>query len=1140
VNWRKVSLWSGCGILLLLLLAVGLLFTSDLGGFKPQVERWVSDNTGRHFSIDGEFEVSLGKQIVVIAQDVRLANASWSDNALMLDIGDVEVRVNTWSLLSGPIEIELIRLDDTSIHLELSDSLEPNWLLTETTSGGATVDWLVKQIDVKRLRLVYVSPERIAPLDLRVERLSQRHLDDDFLELTMRAKIDDRDIELQAKAGTWNALLKQKDIDYELQAQLDTLKIVSQGYIDDLIDPRRPSLDFSAQAPNINDLARILQIPERGAGNIDLAGSLTPADDGLLVLNVAGNLGRMQTDATGRFSDLQSLEQADLDLTLSGPDLGQVLGLFGVHQYSGVAFELNIDAERDGPMIIVSEAHASIAEAEFDLAGQLPKFPSLDDSNLHLEIVGTQFERFRETLQLPGAATGPYSLTFDLNVSPDGVEIVRLDVESSLVKVTADGKLDESPGYVGSEFQFDVTLNSLGSIGSAYDIGSFSDRAVRVAGAALLTQEGLRTSGPVNVYSEDVEATVDGLIALTHRFNGSDIAIGLRGSNLSELVNELASVKHIPAQAYDVDARLRIADNAFHFDEVTGTVGRSSVNINALLSIGKRFSGTEIDFEFAGPAIEELTAAFGNQSFRPGAYDFTGQLSMTDDAIRFDDVMLSRDHGQINGDLTLALPLSRLASEFNFSASGDDLRSLIGKVYRFEANEAKFSISAQGALEQTQVLLRKLDISIGDAVALASGDIDFGESSRSTRFSFDINIPNLADLGTFNGRRMREQSLVMNASVEGADGVLLVDDMTVRLGDSDIHGTARLEKGDTPNFSMEISSDSIQFAPLMEEHEAAYDPAPKFADGRLIPNFEIPFERMMGLNATVKLNIGEFQRDVVSLSDVKLDAALQNGEFILHDFKFQAPAGWMQARGSLASAHGSGKATFEATGRGVAFGLSQLNSGLSAASDIDINLQSTGADLRTLAGNLNGIIFHRSSNIVIPRNRFLTKLYGDMVTEIISTVNPFSKTDTVQRLDCAIISLEVSNGIMVTQPYVLFLATKARMVANASINLQSEKIDIRFQTTPRKGFTLSAGEILNPYVKIVGTLAQPSLAVDEQGVLISGGAAVATGGLSILAKAGWERLSRTKKPCQDAVEQGTKMLGDRFPSFGVEGSFMQQ
>jgi hypothetical protein len=86
------------------------------------------------------------------------------------------------------------------------------------------------------------------------------------------------------------------------------------------------------------------------------------------------------------------------------------------------------------------------------------------------------------------------------------------------------------------------------------------------------------------------------------------------------------------------------------------------------------------------------------------------------------------------------------------------------------------------------------------------------------------------------------------------------------------------------------------------------------------------------------------------------------------------------------------------------------------------------------------------------------------------------------------------------------------MVVKSSINLQSEKLSLQFETTPRKGFTISAGEILNPYVKVVGTLAKPTLAVDEQGVLISGGAAVATGGLSILAKAAWQRLARDKKP----------------------------
>jgi len=87
------------------------------------------------------------------------------------------------------------------------------------------------------------------------------------------------------------------------------------------------------------------------------------------------------------------------------------------------------------------------------------------------------------------------------------------------------------------------------------------------------------------------------------------------------------------------------------------------------------------------------------------------------------------------------------------------------------------------------------------------------------------------------------------------------------------------------------------------------------------------------------------------------------------------------------------------------------------------------------------------------------------------------------------------------------------MVIKSSINLQSEKLSLQFETTPRKGITISAGEILNPYVKVVGTLAKPTLAVDEQGVLISGGAA------------------RDKNACQTAAEKSVEALGDRFPEF---------
>ena len=434
-------------------------------------------------------------------------------------------------------------------------------------------------------------------------------------------------------------------------------------------------------------------------------------------------------------------------------------------------------------------------------------------------------------------------------------------------------------------------------------------------------------------------------------------------------------------------------------------------------------------------------------------------------------------------------------------------------------------------LRGTRVSLDRLNLAVGEAKANARGDLNFAESSRSTRFSIGLNIPSLAKLGSIDGRPMREQSLTLNANVVGGGGLLQVDDLTARLGDSDIRGKIRFEKGDVPNLNVEVQSDSVHFAPLLEEQELDYDPAPKFDDGRLIPDIAIPFDRMRNLNAHIKIDIGELKRDALHVTDLKTDLELHDGELTLHDFRLQAPAGWLQARGSLGPADGSGKATLAVAGREIAFGISEHDTDLKGRNDLDVNLESSGTNIRSLAANLNGILFVHSTNIVVPQNRFLKRLYGDMLTEIISTINPFSKSSTINRLDCVVIPLEITKGMLINRPFTLAVNTKVRMVIRSSIDLGTEKLSLQFQTTPRKGITISAGEVLNPYVKVVGTLAKPTLAVDEQGVLISGGAAVATGGLSILAKAVWQRLARDKNPCQTAVEQSVEAIGSRFPDF---------
>ncbi len=74
---------------------------------------------------------------------------------------------------------------------------------------------------------------------------------------------------------------------------------------------------------------------------------------------------------------------------------------------------------------------------------------------------------------------------------------------------------------------------------------------------------------------------------------------------------------------------------------------------------------------------------------------------------------------------------------------------------------------------------------------------------------------------------------------------------------------------------------------------------------------------------------------------------------------------------------------------------------------------------------------------------------------------------------------------------------------------------MRFRTETRKTARLSAGELVSPFVKLSGTLSDPSISLDAKGTLLSGGAAYLSGGLSILAKKALDSLVTSKDPCSE-------------------------
>jgi uncharacterized protein involved in outer membrane biogenesis len=1135
---KRIALWSGITLAALLAFALTWLWTVDLGIFKPQLERLVSEKTGREFAINGELSVELSRHASVIAEDVQFQNAEWGDAPYMVEVGRVEIRVALWSIISGPILVELIDVDHAEIRLVQREDNEANWTLplqgtTETVAEdepSSGFEMLFDLVDIDDLHVVFESPRTDIPLDLHVEQLDQRRRDDGFLQLFLQAELGNRKLNLEGEVGTWAALLTGEDIQFDLQGQLDTVEVQGSGLIDNISRPFRPSFRLSASSPDISGLAKALGFTVGTRGSVELSGSLTPQDNGPLILDVNGNIGETEINAAGEFSNLQDFEQVDVDLLASGPDLGRILRLAGVDQVREAPFMIDIDAKKQGPMLIVNRGRMVFAEAEFDISARLPDFPKVDDASIAIQIDGPDLERFRFVTGLPGAATGAFSIGFELQAGATGQEILTLQAETSLGRISGSGVLGESPKYLGSTFELQLTSDSLAQIGNAYGVNGLPDRPLSLALSATREDAGIRTTEPLMLKIDGVSLALDGLVALHDGILGSELSFDLAGPNLAAIVGDFGLSERFPEKPFDVGGNLQVSKSGYRFADVTAMIGSSKLDLSGLLAPVSGLAGSNVTFELSGPAIEELVDDIGDLKLQPGSYKLAGTVGVQSDLINLDGIKLEREKGHLSLDIELGLPMSRQWANFNVQARGNDVRNIISGVNRFEAPAAPFLADVRGELREKTLSFDKLEFGIADARVRAQGELDLSNSSAATNFSFTGDIPSLSQFGQIDGRGLRDQGVKWKALVTGSDGVLTVDDLNLTLGESDVRGFVRYTKGEVPKLEVAINSESIAFDSLLEEDEFEYDPEPEFDDGRLIPDMLIPFDSLKKLNASIGVSIDSFTSNALLMRNIKLAVELQDGVLDVSNASFDARSGWARARAKLDHAGGSGKASLEFVARDFAMGLAQMNVDLAMTGDMDIKLESTGVDVRTLAGNLNGVVFADTRGGRMTSSRTLNAIYGDMLSEILSAINPFYKSDPTTDFKCIVIALEIVDGRLSSVPNSYFGTDKIRLTSKSSIDFKTEKIDMNIRTTPQQGLSISGAELFNPYLKIVGTLAAPRLAVDEQGVLISGGAAVATGGLSVLAKMTWDRVSRSREPCKDTAKNAREALGVQFPN----------
>lgn len=352
---------------------------------------------------------------------------------------------------------------------------------------------------------------------------------------------------------------------------------------------------------------------------------------------------------------------------------------------------------------------------------------------------------------------------------------------------------------------------------------------------------------------------------------------------------------------------------------------------------------------------------------------------------------------------------------------------------------------------------------------------------------------------------------------------IAIADLQASFGDSDLSGSLHLQRQKPMLLKAELQSRLLDLQPFQAKRAAeakaraaVESPPPKKKSRYLLSEEPLPLDSLAAIDADVKIRIEQLLSQQSPLSRFKLDAALQQGD-LQAQINFVGVNNGRAANTIRLSTSGS-LPTVDIMLQGENMRLNLAGAEVSdyarlPPTDITVKLTSRGNSAHTLAARANGMMVVSQGRGRVTSG-FLDIFSSDLLMQLVSALNPLSKTAGQTDWECSIYRLNVIDGL--ADIAALYAQTKkVKVVGGGSIDFNTEQLNIEFKTQPREGVGVSADMFVTPFVALKGTLAKPQLGLNQKGVLLTGGTAIATGGISLLWKAAADRAAGAVDSCDD-------------------------
>jgi uncharacterized protein involved in outer membrane biogenesis len=1153
---RKPLLWIGSLIgLLLLVIATLALYVGTRSDewWRDLLTATLSQRLGREVEIQGAFRLDLGRRVTTEAASVRIGNPDWSESGDMLRLGSLLLEFDLLSSLGDTLLIHRLELADIELALEEDQDGKKNWEYAAETKPtparkpgeGITLPVRIEQLSLQRAQLSLNLPRWERPLVLQVDAITGGRSPDDKVVLDGSGRLGDLPFSFSGGLGTISSMLNAGPVSYHVSGTLGKASLHSKGSIDSLAAPLRPQLDLVFSGPDIMQITQAMGAPKIAEGPFEARIDISPGGRGISG-RIRCELGTLQLHADISAEDLDPIKNMDVTARLSGENLAALSDLLGLPPLPKGSFEIDAALQNDNNITRIETMTASVGKHRILVKGVVGAWPELKNTRLELHAEGPDLAAFTPTVVLIGLGQLPAG-AYTANALIEPGEI-GLHVRPS--SVIAGGYQATAEGHLFTRDQFRAELNVTAS-------GPDLSMVTRLADTILLPAWPFQARGRIDITGKDItiigasgtagkhKIAVDGPIAFS---TTGPLRLDVTGSGPSlQAVLQGLGYDVIPAPAaYQVEGRIEITNKRLVVTAKHARLGPTEAS--AVLSIPDVNTPTTLMLDVHNSKTSDISTALALAGVKldlPQVVPalLSGQIKRTRDTIGLTNVRGTIGTARVKVDGTIGDPPNYENTRVNLDISGSNLEHFLGHPVE---QAVPFQIKGSVARDKEYTRFEDLKLKLDNIEANVHGQVGNWEHAEGTELTISAEGANLDALAAILDRPLPAGAVKFDGHVRGTEDAFHIDRMNAQLGSSDLSGDLKLIRGEPPRLKGQVNSTHLDFALFqkkarpgqtsnattkdtrnMDPTETDEDAQPQKKQRLLFPDTPIKLEVFDHFDLDLEIRVDEVVNlwELDPLRGITAGVLLKGRTLSVSDFEMRRMRGG-KVKGDLAIGRDADltRIDVDITGEQLRFDLAAAPGQRPETyppADIEAKFTGAGSTYRTLAASLDGRIKGIQGEGRI-NNNTMGILLSDVLYELFQSVNPLAKTEPSTKLNCGVYIINLADGKAEIQAVVI-QTDKLTIVSAGTIDLNTERINIGFETRPRIGAGISASAITNSYIRLGGSMAKPAITLDPGSATLATGAAVATGGLSFVLKGVWDRYLTARDPCGEALKRDAEL-----------------